>query len=90
MCNASETQKDTRVILVRSEVTPKYIQCKNCGCWENFRRHPKESTEKCRKYVPKGYYEMLGASLEYRGKFPITFHNEGCWEGIAKPPEEAR
>ena len=79
-----EPKKDTRVILVRQEVNPKYIMCENCACWENFRRHPKEGTGECRRYVPKGNIETLGASIEYRGKFPIMFHNEGCWEGIHK------
>ena len=91
MGDASETPKDQRIILVRSEVPPKYVMCQNCQAHENFRRHPSEGTGECRRFAPKGNLETLGASDKtYRAKWPITFQDEGCWEGLPKPIEKER
>jgi len=90
MADASETKKDQRIILVRSEVPPKYVQCDKCQAYENFRRHPQDQNGECRRFAPKGNIEVVGARYEYRAKFPIVFSNEGCWEGIAKPTEKER
>lgn len=87
MPDATET-KTPRLLVVRKEISPQYIRCENCQAWERARRHPQQYTGECRRYSPNGQSESLEGLMTYRAKWPITFRDEGCHEGIAVPLEK--
>jgi hypothetical protein len=57
------------------------IECGRCTAWVRGRRHPSEHTGECRMGLPRGVTETLGAKMEFRGKWPVTFADEGCMFG---------
>jgi len=74
--------KNPRVIVVRKEVDPVLVRCEQCKAWEKARRHPQQYTGECRRFAPNGQSESIEGLMSYRAKWPITFHSEGCYEGI--------
>ncbi len=60
------------------------ITCDKCKAWEPHRRHPSEHTGECRLHAPSWHLEQLAFKDEPRAKWPITFANEWCMEGVNK------